>query len=53
MIIYNCLESIAKDAEIWIPFFIVLFISLSELYIIANFSMIAARIHFRKYFGKR
>ena len=49
VIFYYCMESIIKYPDIWIPFFIVLFFSLLELYVIANFSQIVARIYFRKY----
>ena len=50
LIISSELVTFSKYLDIEIPFFIALSISLAELYAIANFSQISARIHFRKYF---
>lgn len=50
LIISSELVTFSKYLDIEIPFFIALSISLAELYAIANFSHISARIHFRKNF---
>ena len=50
LIISSELVTFSKYLDIEIPFFIALSISLAELYAMANFSQISARIHFRKYF---
>ena len=52
LIVFYNLDGITEFPEIWIPFFIVLFISMAELYVFVIFSQIDARIHFRKY-GKK
>ena len=52
LIVFYNLVGITEFTEIWIPFIIVLFFSLAELYAVVIFSYIEAGIHFRKYAKK-
>ena len=53
LIAYYNLEDIMESTEIWIPARIVFFIAAAELYSVAIFSQIEARIQLRKYLCKK